>query len=77
MKKKILFIAPHLSTGGLPQYLFKKIELIKDEFDVYLVEWNDITGGRLVVQKNKLLELLDKDKFITLRIVTGKHQIHL
>jgi len=35
--KKLLFIAPHLSTGGLPQYLTKKIELLKDEFDVYLV----------------------------------------
>ena len=31
--KKILFLAPHLSTGGLPQYLTKKIELIKNEFD--------------------------------------------
>jgi glycosyltransferase involved in cell wall biosynthesis len=73
MKKKILFIAPHLSTGGLPQYLFKKIELIKDEFDIYLIEWNDITGGRLVVQKNKLLELLDKNKFFTLR--ENKHEL--
>ena len=24
--KKLLYIAPHLSTGGLPQYLTKKIE---------------------------------------------------
>lgn len=64
--QKILFIAPHLSTGGLPQYLTKKIELIKDEFEVYVVEWVDCTGGRLVVTKNKLLELVDKDKFFTL-----------
>ena len=64
--QKILFIAPHLSTGGLPQYLTKKIELIKNEFDVYLVEWVDCTGGKLVVTKNKLLELVDKDKFFTL-----------
>ena len=64
--QKILFIAPHLSTGGLPQYLTKKIELIKDEFEIYVVEWVDCTGGRLVVTKNKLLELVDKDKFFTL-----------
>ena len=64
--QKILFIAPHLSTGGLPQYLTKKIELIRDEFEVYVVEWVDCTGGRLVVTKNKLLELVDKDKFFTL-----------
>ena len=64
--QKLLFIAPHLSTGGLPQYLTKKIELIKNEFEVYVVEWVDCTGGRLVVTKNKLLELVDKDKFFTL-----------
>lgn len=64
--QKLLFIAPHLSTGGLPQYLTKKIELIKDEFEVYVIEWVDCTGGRLVVTKNKLLELVDKDKFFTL-----------
>ena len=64
--KKILFIAPHLSTGGLPQYLTKKIELIKDEFEVYVVEWVDCTGGKLVVTKNKILELVDNNKFFTL-----------
>ena len=64
--KKILFIAPHLSTGGLPQYLTKKIELIKNEFEIYVIEWVDCTGGRLVVTKNKILNLLDKDKFFTL-----------
>ena len=64
--KKILFLAPHLSTGGLPQYLTKKIELIKNEFDVYLIEWVDCTGGRLVVTKNKILDLVDKNNFFTL-----------
>ena len=65
--KKILFIAPHLSTGGLPQYLTKKIELLQNEFDIYLVEYTDYTGGRLVVQKNKILNLIPKDKFYTLQ----------
>ena len=53
--EKILFIAPHLSTGGLPQYLVKKIELLKGEFEIYLIEYSDSTGGRLVIQKNKML----------------------
>jgi glycosyltransferase involved in cell wall biosynthesis len=64
--QKLLYIAPHLSTGGLPQYLTKKIELLKDEFEIYLVEWDDCTGGRLVVQRNKILSLLDKNHFFTL-----------
>ena len=64
--QKLLYIAPHLSTGGLPQYLTKKIELLRDEFEIYLVEWDDCTGGRLVVQRNKILSLLDKNHFFTL-----------
>jgi len=49
MKKKIVFIAPHLSTGGMPQYLVKQVESIKDDMDVYCIEWGDVTGGVLVV----------------------------
>lgn len=64
--QKLLFIAPHLSTGGLPQYLAKKIELLKEDFEIYLVEWEDCTGGRLVVTKNKIQDLVDSDKFYTL-----------
>ena len=64
--QKLLYIAPHLSTGGLPQYLTKKIELLKDTYEIYLVEWADVTGGRLVVTRNKILKLVDSDKFFTL-----------
>ena len=64
--KRLLYVAPHLSTGGLPQYLYKKIELLKDEFEIYLVEWVDHTGGRLVVTRNKILKVVDSSKFFTL-----------
>lgn len=66
MKKKIVYIVPHLSTGGLPQYLVKQIESIKDDLDVYCVEWEDVTGGVLVIQRNKIVNLLG-NKLITLR----------
>ena len=65
--QKLLFIAPHLSTGGLPQYLTKKIELLKDIYEIYLVEWVDCTGGVLVITKNKIVNLVDSDKFFTLK----------
>jgi len=64
--KKIIFVAPHLSTGGLPQYLYKKMELLKEKLDIYCVEYDDITGGQLVVQRNRITSLLDKEHFITL-----------
>jgi len=64
--KKLLYIAPHLSTGGLPQYLCKKIELLKDTYEIYLVEWVDCTGGVLVVTRNKIVDLIDSSRFFTL-----------
>ena len=64
--KKIIFIAPHLSTGGLPQYLVKKIEILKNDLEVFCIEYENITGGVLVVQRNKIEQLLDNQHFITL-----------
>jgi glycosyltransferase involved in cell wall biosynthesis len=63
--KKIIFITPHLSTGGLPQFLLDKIGVLFSNFEIYLIEYQDITGGVLVVQRNRLKNLL-KDRFFTL-----------
>ena len=38
MKKKLLFVAPHLSTGGMPQYLNNKIEKLKDSCEIWVFE---------------------------------------
>ena len=65
-KKKLLMITPHLSTGGLPQVLLKKIENLIDYYDIFVIEYQDITAGLFIVQKTKLKELLPSDKFITL-----------
>jgi hypothetical protein len=72
--KKLLFIAPHLSTGGLPQYLTKKIELLNDTYDIYVIEYDDITGGVLVIQKNKIKKLIG-DKLITIPFGSDKNII--
>lgn len=63
--KKILFIAPHLSTGGLPQFLLKKIQSLINDYEVYCVEYDDITGGVLVVQRKQLQKICGK-RFYTL-----------
>ncbi len=74
--KKILYIAPHLSTGGLPQYLFKKIELLKDEFEIHVIEYNNSTGGKFIVQLDRIKNLIGgrlytigDDKFEVLEII--------
>lgn len=63
--KKLVYIVPHLSTGGMPQYLLAQIKSFQNDFDIYCIEWEDITGGVLVVQKNKIKSLLG-NKLITL-----------
>lgn len=54
--KKLVYVTPHLSTGGGPQYLLKKIQLLIDHYDIHVIEYNDLGG--FVVQKNKIKELL-------------------
>jgi len=63
--EKIMFIAPHLSTGGMPQYLVKQIESVMKDYEVHVVEWADVTGGLYVVQRNKIRELVG-ERFYTL-----------
>jgi glycosyltransferase involved in cell wall biosynthesis len=62
--KKLLCVAPHLSTGGMPQYLLKKIRTIKDQYDIYVVEYACVSGD-YVVQREQLKWMLG-DKFFTL-----------
>ena len=55
--KKLLLITPHLSTGGAPQFTLNRIELLKDTYDVYCVEYNFVSP-HFVVQRNKIIDLL-------------------
>jgi FkbM family methyltransferase len=70
--KRIFFIAPHLSTGGMPQYLYKQIEAINKDYEVYCLEWDDVTGGKLVIQRNRIKSLLG-NRLITLN--QDKHHL--
>jgi hypothetical protein len=74
--KKLLFVAPHLSTGGQPQYLLKKIKALNDEYEIHCVEYNDHTGGVLIVQREQVQKLcgerfyvLDNNKNKLLEII--------
>jgi len=54
-----------VSTGGLPQVLVKRVELIKEDLDVYVVEYNNYSND-FVIQKNRLKKLLNPDHYFTL-----------
>jgi len=62
--KKILYITPHLSTGGLPQYLLKKIQLLYKEYNIYVIEYSFISPT-YVIQRNKIKQIL-KNNFYSL-----------
>lgn len=63
--KKILFIIPHLSTGGLPQVVVNKVELLKNDYEVKCIEY-DFLGDAFVVQRNRLINLVGKENLVTL-----------
>ena len=65
---KVLFLAPHLSTGGMPGFLLKRIELLQKycpELDIFVVE-HRYYGDAYVVQRNKIRDILPKDHFWSL-----------
>ena len=64
MKTKILFYVPHLSTGGMPQFLLKRIEALKDNYEIFVVE-NECVSDKYVVQRNKIIELIGSKNFFT------------
>ena len=67
-KTRVLFLAPHLSTGGMPAFLLKRIQSLLEygkDLDLYVVEFSN-HSDHYVVQKNKIKELLPQSHFWTL-----------
>ena len=53
-----------MSTGGCPQFVTKKVELLKDFYNVVVVE-HDMLAWSYVVQRNRVIDMLG-DNFISL-----------
>ena len=67
-KTKILFLAPHLSTGGMPSFLLKRIESLlqySNNLELFVVEYSN-HSDHYVVQKNRIKELIPQSHFWTL-----------
>lgn len=68
MKIKLLFLAPHLSTGGMPSFLLKRIETLlehTDCFEIFVAEY-EYYGELFVVHRNKIKNLIGNN-FYSLR----------
>jgi len=62
--KTLLILTPHMSTGGCPQVVAKKVELLKNFYNVVVVEY-EMLAWSYVVQRNRVIEMIG-DKFISL-----------
>jgi hypothetical protein len=53
-----------MSTGGCPQVVAKKVELLRDIYNIIVVEWECVAWA-YVVQRNRVINMIG-DKFVTL-----------
>ena len=60
--EKLIIITPHMSTGGCPQFVLKRIEILKEFYDIYCIEYSFLSS-HYVIQRNKVIEMIG-DKFI-------------
>jgi glycosyltransferase involved in cell wall biosynthesis len=71
---KILYVAPHLSTGGMPQYLYEQAKHFAKDFQIEVVDVTNSGGDSFVVQKSKIAELFPvhtlSDKTDLLKIIS-------
>lgn len=65
MKKKLLIISPHYSTGGSGQFSVNKVELLKNDFEIKVVEYSFL-AYQFVVQRNRIIDLVGLDNFYSL-----------
>ena len=74
-KTKILFVAPHLSTGGMPSFLLKRIKSLLEyskDIEIFVVEFTNVSYD-YVVQRNEILEIIGEDHFWSL----GENKLEL
>jgi len=67
-KIRLLYLTPHLSTGGMPQFVLKRMQSLqnfKDKVDLFLVEYSQFSDT-YVVQRNEIINLLGDGHFFTL-----------
>ena len=62
-KTKVVFLAPHLSTGGMPEFVLHRLKALKDEpsLDIHVVEYTQYATA-YVVQRNQIIDLMG-DRF--------------
>jgi len=75
-KLRILFLAPHLSTGGMPSYLLKRIESLislYSDVEIYVAEFCQYST-LYTVQRDRIKQLIPENRFWTINTL-GNHTV--
>lgn len=67
-KLRVLYLAPHLSTGGMPSYLLKRIETISQHYpfvEFFLAEFCQYST-LYTVQRDRIKEIIPEERFWTI-----------
>jgi autotransporter strand-loop-strand O-heptosyltransferase len=75
-KMKVLYLTPHLSTGGMPQFVLKRIQELqkhKDKIEIFLVEFSQFSD-EYVVQRNEIIKILGEGHFFNLGFADDKQR---
>jgi autotransporter strand-loop-strand O-heptosyltransferase len=70
---KVLFLAPHLSTGGMPSYLLKRIESLiqyTSDIEIFVAEFCEYSN-LYTVQRNRIKELIPEQRFWTINTLSN------
>jgi len=65
---KVLYLAPHLSTGGMPAYLLKRIQSLQKNYpqvEIYVVEYC-LYSSTYTVQRDIIKNIVSENRFWTL-----------
>jgi len=77
-KMKILYLAPHLSTGGMPAFLLRRIQEMQKwtNHEIFVVEWTNYSDA-FTIQRDKIKQIIDKDHYICLGDLSEEYNVHL
>jgi autotransporter strand-loop-strand O-heptosyltransferase len=72
-KLRILFLAPHLSTGGMPSYLLKRIESLQTHYphlEIFVAEFCEYSTS-YTVQRDKIKQIIPEERFWTINSLSN------
>lgn len=74
-KKKLLYLVPHLSTGGMPQFVLTRLLALQEQedYDICLVEYTQYSNT-YTVQRDQIVDLLG-DNFYTIGYLDIKDNV--